>query len=165
MGTVTAARNRFKWREVNRSLDEISNLKLTIFSVVRRQLWLQHNEPTLSKAEAYDKARKEFYKFRLLEDTERRVAREEALYTGAQFGPSAMEIGMKLEDAEYERWKVWAGKQVEIAKQKQAAMYTGTDTGDLSKADDADIEGAMEEVSSSIPAQGQSAAGGAIARP
>ena len=139
--------------------------KLTNLSVVRRQLWLRQNEPTLSKAEIYDKARKEFYKIRLLEDTERRVAREEALYTGAQFGPSAMEIGMKLEDAEYERWKVWAEKQVELAEQKQAAMYTGTDTGDLSEANTAELEGAMEGVSSSIPAQGQSAAGGAIARP
>lgn len=144
-----------------RSLD----VKPTTPSVTRRQLWLRHNEPKLSKAEAYDQARKEFYKIRLLEDTERRVAREEALYTGAQFGPSAMEIGMKLEDAEYERWKVWAVKQVELTEQKRAAMYTGTDTGDLSEADDAQLEGAMDEVYSSIPAQGQSAAGGAIARP
>lgn len=134
-------------------------------SVVRRQLWLQNNEPTISKTEAYDKARKEFYKIRLLEDTERRVAREEALYTGAQFGPSATEIGMELEDAEFERWKVWAEKQVEMLQQKQAAMYTGTDTGDSSEADSGELEGAMEEVSSSIPAQGQSAAGGALARP
>ena len=58
------------------------------------------------------------------------MAREEALHVGAQFGPSAMEIGMKLENEEFERWKIWAQKQVELNQQKQAAMYSGTDSGD-----------------------------------
>ena len=116
-------------------------------SVVQRQMWLQHNVPDITKAGAYDRARKEFYKLRLLEDTERRVAREEALHMGAQFGPSAMEIGMKLENEEYERWKVWAQKQVALQQQKQAALYTGTDSGDSP----ADEVATPEESSESIP--------------
>ena len=128
-------------------------------------MWLQQNVSGLSKANAYDRARKEFYYLRLQEDTERRVAKEEALYTGAQFGPSAMDIGRQLEDQEYERWKVWAQKQVEEQQQRQAAMYTGTDTGDMADAEPAEEIAALEEISNSIPAQGQTAEGGATVRP
>ena len=83
----------------------------------------------MSKASAYDTARKEFYEHRLMEDVERRVAREEALHTGANFGPSAMEIGMKLEKEEYERWKAWAEAEALATQQRQSSMYTGTETG------------------------------------
>ncbi len=135
-------------------------------SVVQRQLWLRQNEPGVSKAEAYDQARKEFYDLRLQEDTERRVAREEALATGGYFGKSAMDIGMELEDKEYERWKAWAEKQVELANQRQAAMYTGFDSAETEPdIENQELDAGLEEVSGSVPAQGQSALGGAIARP
>lgn len=64
-----------------------------------------------------------------MEDVERRVAHEEALHTDAQFGPSAMDIGMQLESEEYDRWRAWAGKEADIIQQRQASMYTGTETG------------------------------------
>ena len=136
-------------------------------SVVQRQLWLRHNEPGITSAQAYDKARKEFYDLRLQEDVERRVAKEEAMSTGAYFGRSALAIGMELEDKEYERWKEWATKEVVVAEQRQAAMYTGgVESGEMAvDANPAEYEAAVEEVSDQIPAQGQSALGGSLIRP
>ena len=120
----------------------------------------------MTRPEAYDTARKEFYHLRLQQDIERRVAREEALATGAQFGKSVNEIATKLEDQEFERWKKWATKESEGLKQKQAAMYTGFDNDEMALDTDSEEMGlALEEISDSIPAQGQTAMGGAIVRP
>lgn len=117
-------------------------------SVVQRQLWLLHNVPEITSAQTYDQARKEFYDLRLQEDVERRVAKEEAMSTGAYFGKSALDIGMELEDKEYERWKKWATKEVALAEQRQAAMYTGgVESGEM-----AESEAAVEEVSDQTPA-------------
>jgi len=88
-------------------------------SVVQRQLWLMQNG-NLSKSAAYDQARKEFYAHRHQEDIERRVSREEALATGAYFGLSPQEIGMQLEDKEYERWKASAARLAEKRRQLSA---------------------------------------------
>lgn len=109
-------------------------------------------------------ARKEFYDLRLQEDIERRVAKEEAMSTGAYFGPSQIEIGMELENKEFERWKRWAQKQVELQQQGSAAIYSGGSVDNEDAAPDADPaveEAAIEEVSDQIPARGQSALGGA----
>lgn len=95
-----------------------------------------------------------------MEDTERRVAKEEALHTGAQFGPSAMQIGMQLENEEYDRWRTWAAKEAEVAQQRRAAMYTGTQTGDTSEAEPGEEVAALEEISDSISAE--PAAGGSV---
>lgn len=133
-------------------------------SVIQRQLWLQYNVPNISRAQAYDMARKEFYDLRLQEDIERRVAKEEAMSTGAYFGPSQIEIGMELENKEFERWKQWAQKQVELQQQTSAAMYSGGSIDNEDAALDADPaveEAAVEVVSEQIPAKGQSALGGA----
>ena len=121
----------------------------------------------MEPAQAYDQARKEFYDLRLQEDVERRVAKEEAMSTGAYFGKSALEIGMELEDKEYEKWKVWATNEVGLAEQRQAALYTGGDENEemALDSDPAELEAAVEEVSDQIPAQGQSALGGAMIRP
>ena len=113
-------------------------------------------------------ARKEFYDLRLQEDTERRVAKEEAMSTGAYFGPSQIEIGMELENKEFERWKQWAQKQVELQQQGSAAIYSGGSVDNEDAAPDADPaveEAAIEEVSDKIPARGQSALGGATFTP
>lgn len=87
--------------------------------------------------------------------------------TGAYFGKSALDIGMELEDKEYERWKEWATKEVVLAEQRQAAMYTGgVENGEMGvDSNPAEYEAAIEEVSDEIPAQGQSALGGAMIRP
>ncbi|BDD56413.1 mitochondrial ribosomal small subunit component [Monascus purpureus] len=91
-------------------------------SVVQRQLWLLNNIPDMNKSTAYDIARREFYRLRLQEDIERRVAAEEAEATGAVFGPSLLEVGMELENKEFEHWKEWAKMEVEVQKQNNVAF-------------------------------------------
>ena len=62
----------------------------------------------LSKAAAYDISRREFYRLRQQEQVEQRIALEEAKHVGAYFGLTRAEVGMHLEDAEFEKWKSWA---------------------------------------------------------
>ncbi|PYH47477.1 mitochondrial 37S ribosomal protein mS23 [Aspergillus saccharolyticus JOP 1030-1] len=91
-------------------------------SVVQRQLWLLNNVPNMTKSQSYDIARREFYKLRLREDIERRVAAEEAEATGATFGPSYLDIGMNLENQEYERWKTWAKNEAQMLASRRASI-------------------------------------------
>lgn len=131
-------------------------------------MWLLHNSPDLSPLQAYDQARREFYELRLQQDVERRVAKEEALATGAYFGKSTLQVGMELEDKAFERWKEWAQKEAILAEQKRGAAATGVaveNESPLLSADDPETEAALDEIGSSTPAQGQDAFGGAIARP
>ena len=129
-------------------------------------MWLQRNVPNITPAKAYDQARKEFYKLRLQEDVQRRVAQEEALAAGAYFHKSTLQVGMELEDRQFEEWKAWAMKEVQLAEQRRNAMYTGQENQamDLSP-DDPETEAAIEEVGDVVPAQGQSAQGGATVIP
>ncbi|KFY27894.1 hypothetical protein V493_03221 [Pseudogymnoascus sp. VKM F-4281 (FW-2241)] len=106
-------------------------------SVIQRQLWLLKNKPGMTSAKAYDQARQEFYAIRHQEDVERRVAKEEALATGAYFGKSMLEIGMELEDKTYESWREWAQKEVEVIEQQRSAQYTGAE---LAPAEEAMLE-------------------------
>jgi small subunit ribosomal protein S23 len=82
----------------------------------------------MASAKAYDIARGEFYALRHEEDVERRVAKEEALSTGAYFGKSVLEVGMEIEDQAYEEWKAWATKEIEKNEQLRSSAYTGVDT-------------------------------------
>ncbi|KAF9887851.1 mitochondrial ribosomal small subunit component [Aspergillus nanangensis] len=91
-------------------------------SVVQRQLWLLNNVPDMTKSTAYDIARREFYRVRLQEDIERRVVAEEAEATGATFGPTRLEVGMGLENQEYERWKSWAKVEAQLQEQRNASF-------------------------------------------
>ena len=86
------------------------------------------NHSGLNKNEAYDIARKEFYALRHEEEIERRVAREEALWVGASFGKSALEIGMELEDKTYEEWKEWAMSEIQAIDRQRDSSYTGIGT-------------------------------------
>ncbi|KAL2002015.1 hypothetical protein VTN02DRAFT_801 [Thermoascus thermophilus] len=97
-------------------------------SVVQRQLYLLNTVPNITKSEAYDIARREFYKLRLQEDIERRVAAEEAEATGATFGPTMLEVGMELENQEYERWKAWAKTEAQVQDQRAAAFAGAPET-------------------------------------
>lgn len=106
-------------------------------SVVQRQLWLLNNVPDISKTAAYDIARREFYKLRLKEDIERRVAAEEAEATGAQFGRSYLEIGMEQENQQYEKWKAWAKTQAQIFDQRNTALSGAPEMGEPTAEPDA----------------------------
>lgn len=133
--------------------------------VVQRQQWLMHNE-ALSEAAAYDKARKELYRARHAREIEQRVAREEALATGAYFGPGPLQIGMKIEDQMYESWREWAQKEIIAQKALAGSAYTG-----MQQEADLDVEAgegsALDEVQGSVPGTrgGQTALGGAAVHP
>ncbi|OJJ44705.1 hypothetical protein ASPZODRAFT_134800 [Penicilliopsis zonata CBS 506.65] len=112
-------------------------------SVVQRQLWLLNNVPDMTKSDAYDTARREFYRLRLQEDIERRVAAEEAEATGAVFGPSRLEIGMQLENQQFETWKTWAKSEAALQSQKMAAFVGAPEKMGAEEED----TGALEETS------------------
>ncbi|KAK0337917.1 mitochondrial ribosomal small subunit component [Friedmanniomyces endolithicus] len=67
----------------------------------------------------------EFSRHQHYTETSLRVAREEALATGAFFGPGPLEIGMMLEDRQYDGWRQWAEKEIVALKQLQGSAYTG----------------------------------------
>lgn len=130
-------------------------------SVIQRQQYLiQHH--SLSEPAAYDQARKELYRFRHAKEVEQRVAREEALSTGAYFGLGPLQTGMKIEDKMYEGWREWAERQMQAQKALAVSAYTGTEEdGAL------DLEAgegiALDEIAESVPGTraGQTALGGA----
>jgi small subunit ribosomal protein S23 len=95
-------------------------------SVVQRQIWLLENDPHMTKTDAYDQARAEFYALRHQEQVEQRVAREEALAVGAYFGLSQNEIGMKIEDSVFENWKKWATAEAITLQQSRGDTYAGS---------------------------------------
>lgn len=121
-----------------------------------------------SKAHAYDVARKEFYEARHRQDIERRVAKEEALFTGAEFGPSALEVGMQLEDEKFEEWKAWAVKEIAQQKQLAGSAYTGiTEESSVLETEDPATQEGLDELEPVVPGtkRGQEALGGALVHP
>jgi len=117
---------------------------LTGESVIQRQLWLLNNVPGMSNAQAYDVARREFYALRHEEEVERRIAREEASWTGAYFGKSAIDVGMELEDKTYESWKAWATREAEAIDLQRNAAYTGLGTGSEEEEVETEVDAAEE---------------------
>lgn len=87
---------------------------------VQRTLWLLQNIPDITWDAAYTIARKEFYKARLKEDVERRIAPEEATHYGAKFGPNILEKSIRHEDAAYENWRRWAKREQQMRLQARA---------------------------------------------
>lgn len=78
-------------------------------SVVQRQIYLMNqNEPRLGKDQAYRRACEEFYKLRMFEAVEKRIAMEEGMAFGALFNKSQTEIGLELEDQVVARWRAQA---------------------------------------------------------
>lgn len=97
----------------------------------------------MPKAEAYDIARREFYALRQEEEVERRIAKEEAQFVGAYFGKTRLEIGHQLEAKEFDRWKEWAGTEVErIRAQRAEASGETQAAGAPSAGGEAAVEGA-----------------------
>lgn len=123
--------------------------------------------PAYTKLGAYDKARKEFYDVRHAQDIERRVAREEALWTGAEFGPSPLDIGMQLEDQKYEEWRGWAAKEIMAIKQLSGSSPSGRDQDAPLDAGADDVSAALDELEPEVPGsrRGQTAQGGALVHP
>ncbi|KAJ4336971.1 mitochondrial ribosomal small subunit component [Didymella glomerata] len=103
-------------------------------SVVQRQMWLMRNK-RISKAEAYDQARREFYKHRHLDEIRNRIAKEEAMHVGAYFAKGPLEVGVELEDKAWESWKAWANQQIEEEASMRAQMFSGPQNEDAGVSD------------------------------
>jgi small subunit ribosomal protein S23 len=125
---------------------KIPILTCYLCSVVQRQLWLLNNVPDISKSTAYDIARREFYRLRLKEDIQRRVAAEEAAAYGAEFGPSYMDIGMKQESEQYDKWLAWARNQAQIMGQRTAALSGAPELATETETDTLEAEESEEAV-------------------
>jgi small subunit ribosomal protein S23 len=142
--------------------------KLMHGSVVQRQMWLMKHQ-NLSKASAYDQARREFYTHRHRSEIRSRIAKEEAQHVGAYFGKGPLEVGMELEDKSWEAWKQWANVQIEDEQAMRAQLFSGqqdegTEAADMSAGE---YDMAVEELASqgSVPntPQSQIAPGGTAA--
>ncbi|KAF1830680.1 mitochondrial ribosomal protein [Decorospora gaudefroyi] len=138
-------------------------------SVVQRQMWLMKHA-SLSKASAYDLARREFYRLRHFSEIRARIAKEEAQHVGAYFGKGPLEIGMALEDQAWENWKRWATTQIEDEQAMRAQMFSGQqddDSGGGTDMSSAEYERAVEELQPSAPnnPQGRAPMGGVTAHP
>lgn len=99
----------------------------------------------MTKEQAYDTARREFYSLRQEEEVERRIAKEEAQMVGAYFGKNFLQVGVELEDAQYERWKKWATRQIAAVRTEQSQAYT-TFGDDEASAENIDLEEEIAEV-------------------
>lgn len=127
-------------------------------SVVQRQLWLMKHKK-LSKASAYDQARREFYKHRHFDEIQSRIAREEALHVGAYFGKGPIQVGMELEDRTWENWKRWATTQIEDEQAMRAQLFSGqADEGSGADMSEAEFDQAVDELQPSAPNTPQSQA-------
>ncbi|KAI9797790.1 MAG: mitochondrial ribosomal small subunit component [Piccolia ochrophora] len=146
---------------------EQSGKKVDAESVIQRQIWLLQNSREMTKAKAYDQARREFYTVRHFEDVERRVAKEEALATGAYFGKSFLDIGMELENKAYEEWRTSALKEAATLEQSRNAAQSGDPESALADAslDESELAAGLEELEEVVPAQGQDALGGSPVHP
>ncbi|KAI1388223.1 mitochondrial ribosomal protein [Hypoxylon trugodes] len=120
-------------------------------SVVQRQLWMMYNVPGITKDQAYDIVRREFYAMRQEEEVELRIAKEEAQMVGAYFGKTFSQVGTQLEDEQYEKWKRWAGKQIELVRAEQDSAYTSFGNETEAEADSVDLDQATEAVEESVP--------------
>ncbi|KAI1210714.1 mitochondrial ribosomal protein [Annulohypoxylon truncatum] len=120
--------------------------------VVQRQMWMMHTIPGITKEQAYDKARHEFYALRQEEDVERRIAKEEAQMVGAYFGKSFLKVGVDLEDEQFEKWKKWATKQIESVQAERDAAYTSFGVEEEADNVDLDEELAVEDTADKPPA-------------
>lgn len=102
----------------------------------------------MSKAAAYDQARREFYHHRHLAEVRNRIAKEEALHVGAYFGKGPLEVGMELEDKAWENWKAWANQQIEDEQSMRAQMFSGPQNEDAGVNDlsDAEYDNAVAEL-------------------
>ena len=82
------------------------------------------NVAGMTRAKAYDQARKEFYADRMRDEVEARVAKEEALATSAYFGKTMVQVGAELEDEAYETWRKMAIETISQAEQKRAGAIS-----------------------------------------
>lgn len=110
---------------------------------------MMYNVEGMTQVKAYDIVRREFYALRQEEDVERRIAKEEAMKVGAYFGMSSIEVGMELENREFENWKKWASRQIQSVQVEKDAAYTNFGATEEAEADSSNE--IAEEVAEETP--------------
>lgn len=111
-------------------------------------MYLMDNVPGITEDVAYDQVRKEFYELRQEEDIERRIAQEEARMVGSYFGQTFLQVGMKLEDQQFERWKRWATREIGKIQGEHNAAYSPFEGGNDSETADMDVDSLREDLES-----------------
>lgn len=123
------------------TLDQIAK-KLDGESVVQRTLYLLKNDPKFAGASssssstddgsntnfwlgAYDQARLEFYRLRIRQDTQTKIAIEEATMYGSVFGKSFIEKGVEKEQEYIEKWKKEALEETKIRQARMVSPSAG----------------------------------------
>lgn len=102
---------------------------------------MMHNVTGITKEQAYDSVRREFYALRQEEQVEKRIAQEEARMVGAYFGKSTLQIGTGLEDKQFELWKSWATGETAKMEAERNAQYMSFGEDDASPAEElAEVE-------------------------
>ena len=125
---------------------------------------------SLTKSQAYDLARRQLYTHRHFEDIERRIAREEALHTGAYFQPGPNALAAPLEDAKFDAWREWAARRVASLSNMRMAGYSGSEVEDGPEGGESSVveesEGEIEEGQQEVeaPKSGRDAIAEAVAR-
>lgn len=126
-------RSRQDWSR----MDQLSK-KLDGESVVQRTLYLLKNDPdfkinlteTTRDEEwigAYEKARLEFTRLRIREETRIQVAMEEAGMFGAVFGKTDIEKGIEKEQEYIEKWRKEAIEETKVLNARRAAPGAGSE--------------------------------------
>ena len=96
------------------------------------------NNEKMSKSQAYDVARREFYRLRQEEQIEKRVAVEEARHVGAYFNMTRLDVGMQLEDREFESWKAWAIQEAAAQEARENEVVDSYDVAEESALEETD---------------------------
>ncbi|ODV95978.1 hypothetical protein PACTADRAFT_49403 [Pachysolen tannophilus NRRL Y-2460] len=92
-------------------------------SVVQRTLYILENE-NLSLLNAYDKARFEYYRVKIEQESEENISKEESAMYGAVFDKSLVEFGFNKEQEIIEKWK----QDAEAATQLLEARFSSRTT-------------------------------------
>ncbi len=122
---------------------------------------------SLSKAVAYDQARREFYAHRHLSEIRARIAKEEAQHVGAYFGKGPLEIGMDLEDRTWEKWKQWATLQIENEQSMRSQLMNGQEleSEDMSDEEFGDAMAELQAVATTATEEPAAPVGNVISDP
>lgn len=68
------------------------------------------------------------------------MAAEEAQATGAQFGPSYLDIGMELESQQHEKWKAWARNEAQLLDQRFSSLVGAPEIASAKETDESSLD-------------------------
>ncbi|ESW97298.1 hypothetical protein KL918_000905 [Ogataea parapolymorpha] len=127
--------------------------KLDGESVVQRTLYLMQNEK-LNLVQAYEKAKYEYYRLKIEEETEMNVTREEHEMFGAVYDKTIVEQGFDKETEVIKKWKVRALEETQVLEARLSNM--SSDLGgeeDLQAPDEDTLFNDLEDAEIGEPTQ------------